>query len=74
MTASGQLPPRGPARACGPSDRGITTLAPLLWPLFGRVGDDLEDQVPNTAGSERGRVLANACQVTEVHDARPIVG
>lgn len=41
--------------------------------LISRIGDGLQDQVPNTARSERGRVLADTCKVIEVHDARPIV-
>ena len=41
--------------------------------LISRIGDHLEDQVPDTARSECGRVPADTCQVIEVHDARPIV-
>ena len=41
--------------------------------LVGRVGDDFEDQVLDTAGSEHGRVLADMRKVIEVHDARPVV-
>jgi len=41
--------------------------------LVRRIGDNLEYQVPNTAGREHGRVVADACKVVDVDDARPIV-
>jgi hypothetical protein len=60
-------------RAIGVEGDGAASPVVALG-LIDRVGDDLQDQVPNAARSKHGRALANACKMIQVHDARPIVG